>query len=324
MNLRRATEAEEPLLRELWEEFVEELDDPPYLRETWDEAWEDLSETVRNGVALVAELDERPVGFVYCVLGDRGRRTAHITDFYVRPEARGQGIGRALLAALIEPAREAGLNHVSLEVLLRNADARRFYERLGFAPVDMFMVAPLGAFAERVASDERPPSFGSLHVQTDDEAAVERAIAQFMPRLGRSAHSEVSEPRNGWVTVVDELCDRDRSAQRRLGAELSERLGVPAVAFAVEEDAVVRFLLFERGRMVDEYLSVPSYYGELSKADELSLAANPTLVARLTGADPSQVRAVARTASSPSELPPPRELLSQIADVMHLEARIDQ
>ena len=324
MNLRRATEAEEPLLRELWEEFVEELDDPPYLRETWDEAWEDLAETIRNGVALIAEDGGAPIGFVFCILGDRGRRTAHITDFYVRPEARGQGIGRALLAALIEPAREAGLNHVSLEVLLRNADARRFYERLGFAPVDMFMVAPLGAFAERVASDERPPSFGSLHVQTDDEAAVERAIAQFMPRLGRSAHSEVSEPRNGWVTVVDELCDRDRSAQRRLGAELSERLGVPAVAFAVEEDAVVRFLLFERGRMVDEYLSVPSYYGELSKADELSLAANPTLVARLTGADPSQVRAVARTASSPSELPPPRELLSQIADVMHLEARIDQ
>ena len=40
--------------------------------------------------------------------------------------------------------------------------------------------------------------------------------------------------------------------------------------------------------------------GDLSKADELSLAANPTLVARLTGADPARVRAVARTASSPT------------------------
>jgi ribosomal protein S18 acetylase RimI-like enzyme len=324
VNLRRATEGDEQLLRELWEEFVEELDDPPYLRETWDEAWEDLSETVRSGVALVAELDGEAVGFVFCVLGERGRKTAHVTDLYVRPEARGRGIGRAFFAELIEPARKAGLDHVSLEVVLRNTDARRLYERLGFAPVDMFMVAPLGALAERVASDERPPSFGSLHVQTDDEGAVERALAQFMPRLGRSAHSEVSEPRNGWVTVVDELCDRDRSAQRRLGAELSERLGVPVVAFALEEETVVRFLLFERGRMVDEYLSVPSYYGELSKADELSLAANPTLAARVTGADPARVRAVARTASSPSELPPARELLSEIADVMHLEARIER
>jgi hypothetical protein len=76
--------------------------------------------------------------------------------------------------------------------------------------------------------------------------------------------------------------------------------------------------------MVDEYLSVPSYYGELNKADELSLAANPTLVARLTGADPTRVRAVARVASSPSELPPARELLAELASVMNLEARIER
>jgi len=122
----------------------------------------------------------------------------------------------------------------------------------------------------------------------------------------------------------DDLFDRDRDAQRRLGTELSERLGVPVVALALEEEAVVRFLLYDRGRMVDEYLSVPTYYGELNKADELSLAANPTLVARLTGADPARVRTVARTASSPAELPPARELLQEIAAVMNLEARIER
>jgi GNAT superfamily N-acetyltransferase len=324
MTIRRVTKGDRELVRELWEEFEQELGGPAYLQETWEEAWPDLSRTARDGAALVAEDDGRAVGFIFCVLGDRGRKTAHITDFYVRPEARGRGIGRALLGALIDPARATGLDHVSLEVLLRNAEARRLYERLGFAPVDMFMVAPLGALAERLGSDERPQSFGSLHVQTDDEAAVERAVTQFLPRLGRSSHTEVTPTRNGWVTVVDELCDRDRSAQRRLGSELSERLGVPAVALAVEEEAVVRFLLFERGRMVDEYLSVPTYYGELNKADELSLAANPTLAARLTGADPVRVRAVARVASSPAELPPARELLAQIADVLGLEARIDR
>jgi ribosomal protein S18 acetylase RimI-like enzyme len=324
VTIRNATKADRELLRELWEEFAEELDDPPYLRETWQEAWTDLSATVRDGVALVAEEDGHAVGFVFCVLGDRGRKTAHVTDIYVRPEARGQGIGQALLAGVVEPAREAGLEHVSLEVLLRNADARRLYERLGFVPVDMFMVAPLGALADRLERQERPRSFASLHVQTDDEAGVERAVKQFMPRLGRSEHTEVTPARNGWVTVVDELCDHDRSAQRRLGTELSERLGVPAVALALEEEMVVRFLLFERGRMVDEYLSVPTYYGELSKADELSLASNPTLASRLTGADPAHVRAVARIASSPAELPPARELLEQIAEAFGLEARIDR
>ena len=38
----------------------------------------------------------------------------------------------------------------------------------------------------------------------------------------------------------------------------------------------------------------------------------------------ARVRAVARVAASPSELPPPRELLQQIADVMNLEARIER
>jgi ribosomal protein S18 acetylase RimI-like enzyme len=324
MTIRPATKNDEELIRELWLEFEAELHGPDYLRETWEEAWSDLAQTVRDGVALIAEDEGRAVGFVFCVLGDRGRKTAHVTDIYVQPDARNTGIGRALLAGVLEPARTAGLAHVSLEVLIRNSDARRLYERLGFTPMDVFMVAPVGALADRLASDDRPASAGSLHVQTDDEAGVERAVQQFLPRLGRSAHTEVTPTRNGWVTVVDELCDHDRSAQRRLGTELSERLGVPAVALALEEESVVRYLLFERGRMVDEYLSVPTYYGELNKADELSLSANPTLAARLTGADPARIRAVARVASSPSELPPARELLGEIADVLGLEARIDR
>jgi hypothetical protein len=97
---------------------------------------------------------------------------------------------------------------------------------------------------------------------------------------------------------------------------------VPAVALRLEEGAVVRYYLFERGRMVDEYLSVPTYYGELSKADELSLAANPTLAARLTGAEPAAVRAVIRTASSVADLPPAVELLAQVAAALGLETTI--
>ncbi len=324
MTIRPAQKNDQDLIRELWVAFEAELPGPDYLRESWEDAWSDLARTVRDGVALIAEEDGRAVGFVFCVLGDRGRKTAHVTDIYVRPDARNKGIGRALLAAVLEPARAAGLEHVSLEVLIRNSDARRLYERLGFTPMDVFMVAPVDGLTERLGSDERPASFGSLHVQTDDAAGVERAVTQFLPRLGRSGHTEVTSVRTGWVTVVDELCDHNRSAQRRLGAELSERMGVPVVALALEEEVVVRWLLFERGRMVDEYLSVPTYYGELNKADELSLSANPTLAARLTGADPARVRAVAHVASSPAELPPARELLTQIADVLGLEARIDR
>jgi len=63
-----------------------------------------------------------------------------------------------VLAELIEPARAAGLDHVSLEVLIKNSDARRLYERLGFTPMDVFMVASLGALADQLPNDERPAS----------------------------------------------------------------------------------------------------------------------------------------------------------------------
>jgi len=111
----------------------------------------------------------------------------------------------------------------------------------------------------------------------------------------------------------------DRDAQTRFARDLSDRLGAIVVALALEHGAVVRFRLFERGRMVDEYLSVPSFYRPVPKGDELALAANPTLVARLTGAQPDAVRRIARTASMPSDLPPAEELYEQVAQLMGLE-----
>ena len=80
MNIRPATKNDQDLIHELWTEFEAELPEPDYLRESWDDAWTDLAQTVREGVALIAEEEGRAVGFVFCVLGDRGRRTAHVTD----------------------------------------------------------------------------------------------------------------------------------------------------------------------------------------------------------------------------------------------------
>jgi predicted GNAT family acetyltransferase len=265
----------------------------------------------------VAERDGEAVGFA---LGrTKGKRLGYLSDLFVTPGARGDGVARALMVELATRLAADGADVIELEVQARNAAARAVYERWGFTPTLLTLATPISQLTARLARQEEHPSFGSTHVQSDDEAAVERAVTRFLPRLGRSQRTEVTPARNGWVTVYDERCDRDRAAHRRLGAELSERLGVPVVALRLEEEAVVRFLLFERGRMVDEYLSVPTYYGELSKVDELSFAANPTLVARLTGADPKQVRAVARTASTMADLPPAPELLAAIADVMGLE-----
>jgi GNAT superfamily N-acetyltransferase len=324
MTIRPATKADRARLRELRDEFQRELDKPPFFQEPWDAIAGDVDDTIREGVALLAEETGEAVGYALASVVPETPIRGHLYDLFVRESSRRRGIGLSLVAEVANRLRERGVTHLSLDVGVGNDGARRLYERLGFFPYEVLMAAPLDDLARRLDFPARAPSFASTHVQTDDEGAVGRAVTQFLPRLGRTEWSEVSAAHNGWVTVVDELCDRDRSAQRRLGQELSERMGVPAIALALEEESVVRYLLFERGRMVDEYLSVPSYYGELNKADELSLTANATLVSRLTGADPAHVRAVARTASSPAGLPPARELLTQIAEAMGLEARIDR
>jgi hypothetical protein len=51
----------------------------------------------------------------------------------------------------------------------------------------------------------------------------------------------------------------------------------------------------------------------------VALGANPTVLSRLTGAHAARIREIARTAARPEELPPARELLAAIADVIGVE-----
>jgi ribosomal protein S18 acetylase RimI-like enzyme len=313
VKIRRATEADEAILRELWEEFEAEVPDPEgFVAETWEQDWASTLENLATGAVFIAEDDAGPVAVARLEKPEYG--ASHLQLAYVRPRARRQGVTKALLRACAEVAREHGSQTMSLEVLLTNEPGRTIWKSLGFKDLWVGMAQPLDVLEARLAEVESDEWLATTHVQSDDEVSVERAVGQFLPRL------EAPEIRSGesWMRVVDPVLDRDRDAHGRLAKELSERLGAVTVALAIE-GVVVRFRLYERGRMVDEYLSVPTYLGELPKGDELALAANPTLVARLTGADRDDVKRVARTASSPAELPPARELYEQLARLMGLE-----
>lgn len=312
MTVRRATEADEATLRELWEEFEREVPWDIEAPETWADEWPDTLDDIRSGGVFLAEDDQGPVGVARVEAPVRGR--AHVQLVHVRERARRQGFAKALLRECVAHAREAGATFVSLDVLRSNERAVAVWRRLGFEESQYLMAASIESLTPRL--EERPgggEERASTHVQTDDEVSVQRAVAQFVPRL-EAAQITSSD---SWIRVSDSILDRDRDAHGRFAKELSERLGAVTVALAQERE-VVRFRLYERGRMVDEYLSVPSYYGELSKGDELALEANPTLIARLTGADRDQVRRVIRTAASPSALP--ADLYEQIAALMGLEA----
>lgn len=57
-----------------------------------------------------------------------------IQDLYVDPAFRRRGIGRALVAELLEEARALRVERVDLEVFSTNEAARRFWQHMGFRP----------------------------------------------------------------------------------------------------------------------------------------------------------------------------------------------
>ena len=316
MKIRRATEADAAAIRELWEEFEAEVPEPDDVgpERTWEEEWADVTADIAGGAVYLAEDGEGTVGMARATTPER--RRSQLVLVYVRRAARRRGVAKALVGACVQEVRAKGAVRMSLDVLWTNTRAREVWTRLGFEEVALVMATPTETLERRLADGPSGPTRAVIHVQSDDRVSVERALGQFVPRLESPA---VGAEANGWIRITDPLTDADRVAQGRLAGELSDRLGAVVVALAIEAGAVVRFRLYERGLMVDEYLSVPTFYGELSKVDELALAANPTLVARLTGADREQVRRIVRTASSPADLPPADELYEQIARTMGLE-----
>jgi ribosomal protein S18 acetylase RimI-like enzyme len=317
VTIRRATEADEPVLRELWEEFEREVPAPPEFHEDWDEEWADTRRDLADGLVLLAEDESGAAGVLRARL--RSGTAWHVELAYVRPRARRRGVLRELLREASRVGKERGATKVSLDVLTANEVGVATWRGLGFGVDLHYMTQPLEQLEARL-QPSGVGTFGSIHVQTDDREAVLRAVDRYRPRLARPGGTEVSDARNGWVAVYDEVCQADPALLQRFAKELSNATGAVVAAFTVEREAAVGYALFDRGASVDDYLSVPEFRGPLPPGDVVALAANPRVVQRLTGADPAVVRAVARNASSPAELPPARELVAQIAAAMGIAA----
>ncbi len=85
---------------------------------------------------LIAETDHISVGYLSChsqrLLHHGGQKIGEIQEMYVRPQSRGLGIGKKLIAELREWANNQGI--VQLEVTSGNKRilTHKFYEREGF------------------------------------------------------------------------------------------------------------------------------------------------------------------------------------------------
>jgi GNAT superfamily N-acetyltransferase len=73
-----------------------------------------------------------------------GRPGLWLEDLFVRPEHRGRGHGKALLAAVARQAVERGCGRLEWSVLHWNEPAHGFYRSLGAVPMDDWMLYRLG------------------------------------------------------------------------------------------------------------------------------------------------------------------------------------
>jgi GNAT superfamily N-acetyltransferase len=94
-----------------------------------------------DGIVRIAEIGGRAIGWavawhdiddMYVVAEER--RFVYIAELYVDEDARGTGVGRALIAACEDWARFQDIRIVKIGVLSGNTRAATVYERAGYAP----------------------------------------------------------------------------------------------------------------------------------------------------------------------------------------------
>ena len=92
-------------------------------------AWEAQIEALPTFVWREGDAD---LGMVRGAPHDGDAEAGYLISMWVAPEARGRGIGAALVCEVTAGARGAGLRRLVLDVGAHNLAARRLYERQGF------------------------------------------------------------------------------------------------------------------------------------------------------------------------------------------------
>jgi GNAT superfamily N-acetyltransferase len=93
-----------------------------------------------NAFVLVASVDGEPIGYALVHMRPPEETwatsdpIAELETLSVLPEHRGEGVGRALMDAMFAELRELGVTTWAVGAVATNADAIRFYERLGVLP----------------------------------------------------------------------------------------------------------------------------------------------------------------------------------------------
>lgn len=102
-------------------------------------------------VTLFVARDETTRALGCAALLDLSDDAAELKRMIVDPDHAGRGVGRRLLLAILQGARERGMRTILLEVGIHNVAARRLYEQVGFrdrGPFGRYRQTPIATFMQ--------------------------------------------------------------------------------------------------------------------------------------------------------------------------------
>ncbi|WAH64918.1 GNAT family N-acetyltransferase [Xanthomonas hortorum] len=153
LQIRSATPDDAPLLHELVTALAVYEREPDAVKASPDDLRASLFGDGATAHALICEQGGQALGFAVYFFNYStwlGRNGLYLEDLFVRPEARGQGAGLALLRHLAQLAVQRGCGRFEWSVLDWNALAIAFYQAVGARPMEGWTVYRLDG--ERLAA----------------------------------------------------------------------------------------------------------------------------------------------------------------------------
>lgn len=155
--IRSATPTDVPAILQLIRDLAAYERQPDAVKATVEGLTATLFGAAPTAETIVAELDGAAVGMAVFFTNYStwsGRNGLYLEDLYVRPEARGTGLGKALLARIAQIATGRGHARVDWSVLDWNTPAIDFYRAIGARPQDEWTVYRLdGEALAKLAGD---------------------------------------------------------------------------------------------------------------------------------------------------------------------------
>ena len=133
IRVRPATPSDIPLIRMLIKELAEYEKEPQAAIATDAQLLEAHFGARAIAESLIGEVDGEPRGFAlffHTFSTWTGRKGVHLEDLFVRPSARGVGVGKALFVEVASVAHARGCARLEWAVLDWNTPAIEFYKKL--------------------------------------------------------------------------------------------------------------------------------------------------------------------------------------------------